>query len=194
MIDYPVVFVDTETTSLREDRKAWDVALIRRDPDGSETTVQRFVDIDDIDLQNADKFSLEVGQFWQRHPDARHMTTGAFDHEETEIAYNVARMVARATHGATLVGTNVAFDAATLTTLLRDNCLIPSWHYHPCDVKALALGKLHAEHDVHARTSTEELSRLLGVDPPVEGEKHTALGDARWVQRMYDAIMAEEVN
>lgn len=35
---------------------------------------------------------------------------------------------------------------------------------------------------------SDDLSRACGVEPPTEDERHTALGDARWVMRLYDAI------
>lgn len=35
---------------------------------------------------------------------------------------------------------------------------------------------------------SDELSRACGVEPPAEDERHTALGDARWAMRWYDAI------
>ncbi|BDB58954.1 MULTISPECIES: hypothetical protein [Rhodococcus] len=36
---------------------------------------------------------------------------------------------------------------------------------------------------------SDDLSRACGVEPPTEDERHTALGDARWVKRWYDHIM-----
>ncbi len=36
---------------------------------------------------------------------------------------------------------------------------------------------------------SDELSRACGVEPPNEEERHTALGDARWVKRWYDHII-----
>lgn len=36
---------------------------------------------------------------------------------------------------------------------------------------------------------SDELSRLIGVEPPGEAERHTALGDARWAARAWDAVM-----
>lgn len=36
---------------------------------------------------------------------------------------------------------------------------------------------------------SDDLSRACGVEPPTEEERHTALGDARWVKRWYDHIM-----
>jgi hypothetical protein len=39
--------------------------------------------------------------------------------------------------------------------------------------------------------SSRGLSRQIGVEPPAEGVAHTALGDARWVRDMYDAITSK---
>lgn len=36
---------------------------------------------------------------------------------------------------------------------------------------------------------SDDLSRACGVEPPSEEERHTALGDARWVKRWYDHIL-----
>jgi len=36
---------------------------------------------------------------------------------------------------------------------------------------------------------SDDLSRLIGVEPPGEDDRHTALGDARWAQRVWDAVM-----
>lgn len=38
---------------------------------------------------------------------------------------------------------------------------------------------------------SDELSRLCGVEPSGEHERHTALGDARWAMRRYDAIIGQ---
>jgi hypothetical protein len=37
---------------------------------------------------------------------------------------------------------------------------------------------------------SDDLSRACGVQPPAEEDRHTALGDARWVKRLYEAITA----
>lgn len=36
---------------------------------------------------------------------------------------------------------------------------------------------------------SDDLSRACGVEPPAPEERHTALGDARWVKRWYDHII-----
>jgi hypothetical protein len=33
------------------------------------------------------------------------------------------------------------------------------------------------------------VSQKVGVEPPSDEERHTAIGDARWVKRMYEAVM-----
>lgn len=35
---------------------------------------------------------------------------------------------------------------------------------------------------------SDDLSRAIGVEPASEEDRHTALGDARWAMRMYDAM------
>lgn len=65
-----LVFVDTETTSLRPDRRAWDIALIVRRPGEPDREYQWFVDDLALDLGNADPFALKIGRFYERHPAA----------------------------------------------------------------------------------------------------------------------------
>ncbi|WP_249358495.1 hypothetical protein [Nocardia cyriacigeorgica] len=126
-----------------------------------------------------------------------------------------AMRVARWTHRAHIVGCVPNFDTEVLAQLLRNNGLAPAWHYHLIDVEALAVGYLHgrgAEYDRAQEHFTGEpwedpagkadllraytgmpwdsdgLSAALGVEPPTADERHTAMGDARWAMRMYDAI------
>ena len=200
----PIVFIDTETTSLRPDRKAWEVAMIRRadhDDAGDETSF--FIHIDDIDLPNADPFALNVGRFWQRHPqavtDAR-VGYGVHDFEDTSMwstlrgevldAGTAAQVVRLWTHGAHLVGAVPNFDAEVLAALLRDNWLTPTWHYHLIDVENLAVGWLAGRGEtVLPPWKSDDLSRMVGVDAATDEERHTALGDARWAMRIYDKVM-----
>ena len=206
----PIVFIDTETTSLRPDRKAWEVAMIRRadhDDVGDETS--SFIDTDDIDLPNADPFALNVGRFWDRHPqallDQKLCEVGAsysvHDFRDKSLwstldgevlgAYQAAQVVQLWTHGAHLVGAVPNFDAEVLAALLRDNFLTPTWHYHLVDVENLAVGWLAGREPkpVLPPWKSDDLTRLLGVEPASEQERHTALGDARWAARIYDKVM-----
>lgn len=62
-----VVFLDTETTSTGRDRRPWEIAMIRRDDTG-EKALTIFVDVADLDLDNADPDALRIGGFHSRHP------------------------------------------------------------------------------------------------------------------------------
>lgn len=206
-------FLDTETDGIHPGRQAWDVAMIRRDDTG-ERTLSFYVE---LNLSTADPFGLNVGRFYDRHPMGQFLAghrskqplpladayNPDFDYTDLYLSpWTAAQAVARWTHGAHIVGAVPNFDTETLAALLRERGLTPAWHYHLIDVEALAVGFLHG---VHRSTEWEPtalpalpwesdgLSRALGVDPPSEDERHTALGDARWAMRLYDAIVPAEV-
>lgn len=194
----PLVFIDTETDGVHPTRKVWEVAMIRRETDGTENEIDFFVE---IDLSTADPFGLKVGRFHDRHPLGRYLAGKGVvmpepynDGDEYLSAAEAARMVARYTHGAHLVGAVPNFDAEVLARLLRDEFLAPAWHYHLIDVEAMAVGALVSSRlrtDVPLPWKSDDLSRDLGVEPPSEDERHTALGDARWAMRLYDRIMGQ---
>lgn len=210
----PIVFLDTETTSLRPDRRAWDIGMIRREPDGTEREITLFVS--DIDLSGADLIALRIGRFHERHPMYRTEVGGAFDaefddddavdvdeaqelldtHECLYLERRAAENVERWTRGAHIVGAVPNFDTEVLGAMLRRHGLCPAWHYHLIDVEALAMGWLHAwdrqTEEVLAPTlpwKSDDISRACGVEPPGPHERHTALGDARWAMRLYDKII-----
>jgi hypothetical protein len=176
-----MVFIDTETTSLRPDRRAWEVALIRREPGQPESEHRWFVHHDDLDLGNADLFSLRVGRFHERHPQA----------EGVDGEKRVMRCVEELTRGAVLVGAVPSFDAEVLAARMRACGVAPSWHYQVQDFETLIAGFLRGQGKPVPGLpwKSDDLSRLAGVEPPGEDERHTALGDARWALRAWDAVM-----
>lgn len=197
-----IVFLDTETDGLHPGRKVWEIAMIRRDEQGeSESTF--FVD---IDLSTADPFGLNVGRFYDRHPLGRCLADAAVPlvpvgNAHFRTALVAAQTVARWTHGAHIVGAVPNFDTEVLAALLRRHGFTPAWHYHLIDVEALAVGWLYGR-DAVLREQVEalappvglpwksdDLSRACGVEPPGDEERHTAMGDARWAMRLYDAIV-----
>ena len=193
----PLCFIDTETDGVHPDRKVWEVAMIRREGRHEHETAF-FVE---IDLSTADPFGLKVGRFYDRHPLGRYLAGKGIDmpepyddsHEYLSAA-EAARVVARYTHGAHLVGAVPNFDAEVLARLLRDEFLTPAWHYHLVDVEALMVGALAGRGPANVTKvsppwKSDNLSRAIGVEPPSEDERHTALGDARWAMRCYDAVM-----
>lgn len=187
----PICFLDTETDGVHPGRKVWEVAAIRREPDGTERTYEAFVD---IDLSTADPFGLRIGGFYDRHPYGQHLSgrreTYGLATASTVSTLTVAEEVARITHGAHIVGAVPNFDTEVLGALLCDQGLTPAWHYHLVDIENLAVGYLAGRGKAIAPPwKSDELTELLGLDPTPEDEKHTALGDARWAMRVYDAVM-----
>jgi hypothetical protein len=197
-----IVFLDTETTSLRPDRRAWEIAVIVREPqtvthpDGPDTTGTRdaehrwLVDAEDLDLGNADLMSLKIGRFYERHPQARMYAsnrTAGVRREAVALAE-----VEQVTRGAHLVGAVPSFDAEVLSARMRAHGICPSWHYHLQDTETLIIGYLRGQGqpvpDLPWRS--DDLSRLIGVEPPGEDSRHTALGDADWCRRIWDAVMS----
>jgi hypothetical protein len=186
----PIVFMDTECDGLRPDRKVWEVAIVRREPDGREVEWQAFVE---IDLSTAEPYGLQVGRFYERHPAGRYLAGLDASAErmcESSMPSTAAIEVARMTHGAHVVGAVPSFDTHVLDGLLRGHGLIPAWHYHLLDVEVLAVGYLRGRGvKIKPPYSSDEITELLGVAPAAEHERHTAMGDVRFVMRMYDAIM-----
>ncbi|HET8643239.1 MAG TPA: hypothetical protein VFM37_14980 [Pseudonocardiaceae bacterium] len=188
----PIVFIDTETTSLRPDRRAWEIALIHRGDHG-ERAHHWFIEIVDLDLGEADLFSLNIGGFYQRHPQMRvtdvpdqSLSTWTLVASEEDVM----REVEVITRGAHLVGAVPNFDAEVLAARMRYHGIAPSWHYHLIDVEALAVGALARGGTPPALPwKSDELSRALGVEPPGDTDRHTALGDAQWARAIYDSFM-----
>lgn len=190
----PICAVDCETDGVRPGRKPWEVALIRRDDTG-EREISFFVE---IDLSTADPFGLRVGRFYDRHPWGRVIAgldkgdpVASWADPGFKTRMDAAKVVTQWTHGAHLIGAVPNFDAEVFDRLLREHELCPSWHYHLIDVEALAVGWGMAK---GIKTplpwkSDDLLMQTLGVEPPTEEERHTALGDARWAMRTYDAVV-----
>jgi len=201
-----LVFIDTETTSLRHDRRAWEIGAILRRPGHEDVEHAWFVDTDHLDLGNADVMSLKIGRFHERHPRLR-VRMGrdeAFGQVQDEI--DVLHEVEAVTRGAHLIGAVVSFDADVLGQRMRANGICPSFHYHLIDVEALAAGWLQRQaaalenREISLDEATElrrtarppwksdALSAALGITVS-DDERHTALGDARWARAIYDAVM-----
>lgn len=199
------VFIDTETTGLDPDRHAiWEVALIT--PDGNEHVWQF-----PVDEMSADPFALDIGRYWDRRwsddNDVPVLTAIYGAHERRSRRKNFpdegrairpsrvwAQHFRDLTAGCHLAGAVVSFDEERLRRLLRSLGVLPRWHYHLIDVEALAVGYLMRE-PVRAGFDgsmlpwkSDELSAELDVTVSEE-DRHTALGDAKWAMRVYDAVM-----
>lgn len=173
----PIVFLDTETTSLRPDRRAWEIGLIRRDETG-EHEQSWFVEASELRLATADPTSLDIGRFYQRHPHFTH------NGEDTFPERTVLVQVERETRNAIIVGAVPNFDTEVLGARMRAHGILPSWHYHLVDVETLAAGDLGLRPPWNFDRVLNEYD--LTYD---EAQRHTALGDARMARDLYDAVL-----
>jgi hypothetical protein len=131
-----ICFVDTETTSLRPDRRAWDIALVIRDPGAADIEWSAFVTAADLDLCNADPASLRIGRFYERHPEYGVLARGWGGRPGADRAVALAE-AEQLTRGAHLVGAVPGFDAETLAARMRARGICPAWHYHLQDFETL---------------------------------------------------------
>jgi DNA polymerase III epsilon subunit-like protein len=89
--------------------------------------------------------------------------------------------------GAHLLGAMPHFDAGFLrTTFLLHGYTPPKWHYHLLDIESYAIGWLAAQGISSPLPWTSDaLSRLCGIEPPSEDNRHTAIDDVYWAARWY---------
>lgn len=204
-----LVFLDTETTSLDDTRgEVWEIAVIVRDEGMGDT---EFLWQLRPDLSTADPNSLRISRFYERNCLATsHDPAQAVELfiEEGEIqeprvlddartTVQVALDLARFLDGAHVVGAVPDFDYRFLRRFMAKNGQCWTAHYHLIDVEALAVGWLYGLADragLDERMAptglpwkSKDLYRAVGVDPD-RHEEHTALGDARLVRDVYDAI------
>jgi DNA polymerase III epsilon subunit-like protein len=183
-----LVFLDTETTSLRPDRRIWEVAMIRVPrpdsegrTDGGQTRWQQMIHHQDLDLGNADPASLRIGGFYERHP-----SCGA----ACDMSWESAAMyvVEQWTRGATIVAAVPNFDTETLALRMRASGLAPAWHHRLVDVETMAAVALGEEPGYR---SLGDSARALGliVDPAT---RHTAMGDAELCCAIYFEVLRNQ--
>lgn len=201
MTNATTVFADSETTSLRPDRRPWNIGLIIRDG-LTGTEVDEEIIIADVDLTHADPISLAIGHFRQRHPlvggdpgralivpDEAAAARWLFDRVLPDLRAtddDAERGEAVPVH---LVGAVINFDVETFVMMLARHRLYWPGHYHLLDAENIALGALAARGiGVGLPFSGERVSELMGLDL-TRYDRHTAGGDARWARDLYDAAM-----
>ncbi|WP_047890966.1 hypothetical protein [Micromonospora sp. RV43] len=179
----PLCFIDTETTNTSPHRRAWEVAYILRRPGREEERGSWLVEHDDLDMANADPDALNVGRFYERHPQVNPHSPTFTVHPEREVM----RQVERVTRHATLIGSNVPFDKELLGDRMRAHGFLPNWHYKPECIATLARAVLLGRRvPLTGEEKSDDLSRLVGVDP-ARFDRHTAMGDCEWSAALWDA-------
>lgn len=175
-----LIFLDTKTTGLGLQDDIWEVYTIRREVDGTEHGLHWFVDHD------PDKAKGLPGPFFADYierfdPDAAV--------SRLQFAQEFAALVGD--DRPHIVGANPAFDIYRIElNLLAPNDVAGNWHYHLIDVEPLMLGYLAGVRAHELPTipyKSDELSRLIGVEPPEKG-RHTAQGDVEWVKAIFDEV------
>lgn len=193
-----IAIVDSETTGLDSDRhEIWDLSIITADH-SSEIGIVNETEhtwMIDCDLSTADPTGLRVGRYYER---TKGMRPADFEHPS-----DVAEEIAYLLDGRMVIGAVPDFDTRFLTRLLRRHGHVPTWHYHLVDVENLVAGYLAGKaHDdasvdgsrdwtlleaVMPPYKSEDLSRLIGVEPN-DFERHTSMGDCRWVLAQLRAV------
>jgi hypothetical protein len=201
-----IVFLDTETTGVHPEREVWEIAMVKRSPGKGER--ETVIQVNPVDLSKADPFALKINGFYDRYFSLDNVNVPPGTQILTPAS--AAAVVENWTRGAHVVGAVPNFDTESLDKLLRQQAkLLPGWHYHLIDVETLAVGYLQAMNqlgvsyknsdlgyssswnyvDMPLPWKSDELSKAIGVEPPTDEERHTAMGDVRWAIRTYDKVM-----
>lgn len=195
-----IIALDTETTGLDPDTEdVFEVAMIDLDTD-REQVVCLMPRPEVVEAMHPK--AAEVNRYHERR------AAGELRFVAPDVGMETIREML---DGAHIIGAVPDFDTRFLTALFgrRFAALVdtPRWHYHLIDIEAMAVGWLHgrsheASEQFKARTPlltatrpdidlpwrSDDLSRACGIEPPSDAERHTALGDARWVARWYRAL------
>ena len=209
MTTRPIAFVDTETTGLDpRSHDAWEIAVILRR--SGQADLEHLFQVR-TSLTNADPKALEIGRYKERfavpaNEFAVELSTNTQIASTTLTEADLMHSLMALLDGATLVGSNPAFDDRFLTKLFNEAGLPTRWHYRTVDIATMAVGHLYGQAYTLTKQNCDaeyynradnlladgwrsyELSRLMGIEPPNSLDAHTALGDARWARDVYDAI------
>lgn len=171
----PLVFLDTETTGLGVDDDIWEIALVRRETDGSQTTFHAFVEHRTSRCRRLPEPFL--GDHQARFP---LNGVGALPRAAAMLAvYDLTK------DRPYIVGAVPGFDTERLASHMRGALgLEPRWHHRLRCVEAMALGYTGEEVGGGLATVCQALS--IPTDPAA---RHTATGDVNMVMAVYDRLV-----
>lgn len=187
-------FVCTATTGLIPPwhlggRRIWEIALIRREPDGTERTSHVFIRRADVNMRAVPedqlKQALDAGRYHERYPEAAGLPM-----DEVYSGEQAAQIVAAVTEGTYLIGIHPGFHAKSFDHLLHTyglwNRADPPWHRYLVDVRTEVGGALGLP--LHRRTF-RDLAAALGVDLD-RYDLHRAVDYATIARDLFDAAFA----
>jgi hypothetical protein len=188
-----LVFCDLETTGLADDCDIWEIGLIQRLSNDDEHEDLEYRWLIRPDLTTAEPTGLRIGRYYDRIGILTLAAPGngrCVDHPDPSMrtarsTATIAAEVATLLDGNTIVGAVPDFDARHLTRWLRTNGQAATWHYHLVDVETFAAGALRLPPPWNFDKLLGEFG--LAYD---EADRHTALGDARLVRDLYDAVLS----
>jgi len=168
-----VAFGDSETLGLNPHlHPIWELAIILPDT-GDEHIWQ--VRPTPTEVSAADPIAVRISGFDKRYDDAAALRKGETVDRFSELL-----------RGRHIVGAVPSFDEERLRLMylsvhgMHDRF---PWHYRLVDVESGMLAKL----GVGPGQEPDALAALLGVT--VHPDKHSALGDARWVRAVFEALV-----
>lgn len=193
--DRPIVVVDVEATGVDPHGvdRPWDVAVIRRDRDGSITIYQAIVQLPPALEERAratlpQNFRDDMARRY--YPAIADGTAKTPEQVGRELVEGPLRPDAEGRYPI-FAGLCPSYDAAMLAHLpgvhdpSRGRDPLP-WHHELVDVGVLAAGWLGAVRFPVARADVEA---GLDVSEPTDETRHTALGDARWTYEQLEALL-----
>ncbi|MFB6719781.1 hypothetical protein ACFCV3_06455 [Kribbella sp. NPDC056345] len=184
----PILFVDLETTSVREPwlpggRQIWQLAVIRREDDGRETAYNRFVPLAELDLSGATEQALTISRF-DRHPESHGSS------QDVATGREIAELMVELTADQPVwVGAAPWMDANDVLHLMHLHGLVPldaadvPWDFRLVCVISQLLGRTR----MPVTSSVEEMAALVGVDQSAYAI-HDALADTYFVREVFDAL------
>lgn len=198
-------FLDTETTGLSERCEIWEIGYILRTypADGSSGHVdEEYSVMIRPGMEFAEPTGLRIGRYYERNfledePVGAACWTNRPGRTRRELVaegagitsvYQVAARLTGVLDGATLIGAVPWFDERHLQQLLRRHNQVATNHYHLVDVETLAAGRLGRQ----PPWGFDDLLASYGLKY-AEEDRHTALGDARMVRDLYDAVLGSGI-
>ena len=186
-----LVAIDTETLGLAVHHPIWELALIRREPDGAQVEHHWYVRHGDL------AGDPDLPESFRADYEARYDKSAAIlPHDLATILRHLLRPIDG--QQPILIGSNPRFDAERIGYQIADD-LPDLWHYRAVDVATLAAGWIAGRRSAERVVTgphegvlappwkSDDLAATIGVK--AGPHRHTALGDARWALAVWDLVM-----